>query len=246
VHHPRFFSPQPLPRPPSRDDMFEVNEDIARHFQVLRLGADDDVTLFDGLGGEWSATIAHTGKRAASLRLLTFDPVERESPLRVTLVQGLAGSDKMDLIVQKAVELGVSAIQPVASERATLKLSGDRAQKRTQHWRGVAQAACEQCGRNRIPHIADLIGFDAWLAMPDAGHRLLLQPGASTSLVESVEWSRPLALLIGPEGGFSPTEIMLARSLGASDVMFGPRVLRTETAGLAALAALNAIHGDLR
>lgn len=244
--HPRFYSVQPLPRPPCGELVYEVNEEIARHFQVLRLGAGDPVTLFDGLGGEWSAVIAATSKRLASLRLLSFDPVERESPLKITLVQALATSDKMDLIVQKAVELGASAIQPIATERATLKLAGERAQKRAAHWRAIAQAACEQCGRNRIPPVAEIVTLEAWLALATHDVRLMLHPQATLSLIAAVDVERPLVLMVGPEGGFSEREIALATTSGVKSVRFGPRVLRAETAGLAAIAAINAVYGDLR
>ncbi len=244
--HPRFYSSQPLPRPPAGDILHEANEEIARHLQVLRLGVNDPITLFDGLGGEWPAVVLGTGKRLASLRLLDFDPIERESPLKITLVQALATSDKMDFIVQKAVELGVSAIQPIATERATLKLAGERAQKRTAHWQAIAQAACEQCGRNRVPAVAGVVTLEAWLAIPADDARLMLHPQAKLSLIESVDVSRPLVLMVGPEGGFSEKELSMAANSGVASVRFGPRVLRAETAGLAAIAAINAVHGDLR
>ena len=206
----------------------------------------DRVTLFDGMGGEWTGVITGSGKRAAALQLLEFDPVERESPLRITLVQALATSDKMDFIVQKAVELGIDAIQPVATERATLKLAGDRAQKRTAHWRAIAQAACEQCGRNRVPALAEPVTLEAWLALPSMERRLMLHPQAHSSLVELADVALPIAIVVGPEGGFSAKEIAQAENHGVKQVRFGPRVLRAETAGLAAIAAINAVHGDLR
>ncbi len=243
---PRFYFSQTLPHQTERGTAFEVNEEIARHLQVLRMAADERITLFDGQGGEWSASITSIGKRQASVQLLDFDPVERESPLTITLVQALATSDKMDLIVQKAVELGAAAIQPVASERATMKLAGDRAQKRTAHWQAVAQSACEQCGRNRVPVVAELLSLEEWLAMPARAPRLMLHPDADGSLM-AVAGSMPaLSLLIGPEGGFSDREVALAAKQGVQAVKFGPRVLRTETAGLAVMAALNAVHGDFR
>lgn len=206
----------------------------------------DHVTLFDGRGGEWATTISALGKRGASVQLLSFDAVERESPINITLVQALATGDKMDFIVQKAVELGISAIQPIASERATLKLAGDRAQKRVAHWQAIAQAACEQCGRNRVPAVADIMTLDAYLATSTMGARLMLQPSAMASLVASAAIECPIEIMIGPEGGFSDGEIALAATHGVTPVRFGARVLRTETAGLAAIAALNAVHGDLQ
>jgi 16S rRNA (uracil1498-N3)-methyltransferase len=235
-----------LPRAPASGQAYEVSEEIARHFQVLRIGVDDHVTLFDGLGGEWDAVITGASNRRARVQLMAFDPVERESPLQITLVQALATGDKMDFIVQKAIELGVSAIQPIATERTTLKLAGERAQKRTDHWQAIARAACEQCGRNRVPVVAEAVTLEAWLAGPMAGRRLLLHPLAESSLVGLACISQPIALMVGPEGGFSEKEVALALTHGAMPVRFGPRVLRTETAGLGAIAALAAVHGDLR
>lgn len=225
----------------------EVGEDVARHLAVLRLQPGDDISLFDGGGGEFAARLAVIGKRSATVELRAFDPVERESPLAVTLVQALATSDKMDLIVQKAVELGAVAIQPVASERATLKLSGDRAQKRAVHWQAIARAACEQCGRNRVPAIGEVLEFADWLALPAAGSRILMDPGAQATLAALVAASpgQPVHILVGPEGGFSAREVAMAVERGVQAGRFGPRVLRTETAGLAVLAALNAVAGDL-
>ena len=245
---PRFFSAQPLPRPPASEIRFEVNEAIARHIQVLRINVNDGVTLFDGAGGEWHAVVEAIGKRIATVRLDVFNPVERESPLVVTLVQTLATGDKMDLIVQKAVELGIRAIQPIASERANLKLSRERAQKRVAHWHAVAVAACEQCGRNCVPVIAEPIDFRAWVAMPNTpeGVRLLLHPHGQMALVAAFNPAVPAAVAIGPEGGFSDDEIAFATRHGVVGVNFGPRVLRTETAGLAVMAALNGLHGDMR
>ncbi|MBL8522485.1 MAG: 16S rRNA (uracil(1498)-N(3))-methyltransferase [Betaproteobacteria bacterium] len=243
---PRFFSPQHLPRPLVNGTNVEVGEDIARHLQVLRMNAGDHIALFDGQGGEFPAEIIELGKRRATVSLLSFDDIERESTLSITLVQALATSDKMDLIVQKAVELGVAMVQPVASERATLKLSGDRAEKRATHWQSIARSACEQCGRNRVPVVAEPMALEEWLALPKDGVRLMLHPDASKSLIEAVGEQTRVSLLIGPEGGFSERELALAMKHGVDAVRFGPRVLRTETAGLAAVAALNAIAGDLR
>ncbi|MEP7154210.1 MAG: 16S rRNA (uracil(1498)-N(3))-methyltransferase [Betaproteobacteria bacterium] len=223
----------------------ELNEEIARHLQVLRLAAGEQIALFDGQGGEWAASISAIGKRNATVQLLAFDAVERESPLSIMLVQALATSDKMDFIVQKAVELGVTSIQPLATERATLKLTGEREQKRMAHWQAVAQSACEQCGRNRVPVVAGLMSLEAWLATPANSLRLMLHPDADISLTQAVAPQQALSLVVGPEGGFSPREIALAAQHGVQTARFGSRVLRTETAALAALAALNALHGDL-
>ena len=243
---PRFFSAQPLPAPSVDAIDFYLSEEIARHLQVLRIDAGDEVTLFDGTGGEWNAVTLNIDKRRAQVRLLAFDGVERESPLTITLVQALVTSDKMDFIVQKAVELGVNAIQPITSERATLKLTGERAQKRIMHWQGVAQAASEQCGRNRIPMVADIVSFEAWIGKPADGLRLVLHPQGQSSLVGTVNATTPVSIMIGPEGGFSDREIALTAQHGIKAVGMGPRVLRSETAGLAALAALNAVYGDFQ
>ncbi len=225
----------------------EVGEEVARHLAVLRLQPGGDISLFDGGGGEFAARIGVIGKRGATVDLRVFNPVERESPLLVTLVQALATSDKMDLIVQKAVELGAVAIQPVASERATLKLSGERAEKRAAHWQAIARAACEQCGRNRVPVVNEVLTLADWLALPVAGTRILMHPQAEASLpvLAATSPRQPIHVLVGPEGGFSARELAMAAERGVRACRFGPRVLRTETAGLAALAALNAVAGDL-
>jgi 16S rRNA (uracil1498-N3)-methyltransferase len=225
-----------------------VGETVARHLQVLRVATGEAITLFDGAGGEFAAIVADLRKRDATVMLTAFDPVERESPLRITLVQALATADKMDLIVQKAVELGVTEIAPISTSRATLKLGGDRAEKRVSHWQAIAVAACEQCGRNRVPVIREVQTLDQWLANMRNGDdciSVLLHPQAGKSLLGSVDARKAIALLIGPEGGFSNDEIARAVAHGVITAYFGPRTLRTETAGLAAVAALGACLGDL-
>lgn len=217
---------------------------VVQHMQVLRLGAGDALALFDGRGGERVAQLVQLGKREAALRLVESLAVERESPRAVTLVQALATGDKMDAIVQKAVELGAVAVQPVSTARATVKLTAERAALRREHWQGVAIAACEQCGRNRVPVIHALLSFERWLATPAAGVRAVLHPGGDATL-KSLRDENPLELAIGPEGGFAPDEIAAARGAGAVLLAAGPRVLRTETAGMAMLAALNALAGGL-
>jgi 16S rRNA (uracil1498-N3)-methyltransferase len=238
---PRFFVASPIPpAPPPRPIALDAR--ASAHVRVLRLNAGDSITLFDGAGGEWQAQIDAVGKRDVDVTLLRHDAIERESPLAITLVQALATGDKMDWIMQKATELGVHAIQPVQTQRATAKLNADRAEKRAEHWQGVAVAACEQCGRNRIPSIHRVMDFSDWLAAPFAGSRLLLQPGAPGLATMSAD--QHTAIIIGPEGGFTEDEIHAAERAGAAAVSFGPRVMRTETAGLAMLAAMQAIAGD--
>ena len=241
----RFFSPKSFPRPFTPGVAIDVGEAVARHLQVLRIAPGETITLFDGEGGEFAAAVVDIGKRAARVMLSAFDAVEREAPIRITLVQALATSDKMDFIVQKAVELGVTEFAPIATARSTLKLGGERADKRVAHWQAIAVAACEQCGRNRVPPIHGLQTFDQWLTGTHAGATVLLHPAAEKSMLDSVDANAPISLLIGPEGGFTDEEIARAMLRGVVTAKFGPRTLRTETAGLAAIAALAACFGDL-
>ena len=239
---PRLFCPGPL----AAGD-YQLPDAAAHHAaRVLRLSAGDPVILFDGDGGEWPARIVAVARDAVHVDVAAHSPAERESPLDLTLVQALQAGDKMDYTVQKAVELGVRRIVPVEARRCVVRLDGARAGKRVQHWRQVAVAACEQCGRNRLPEIAAIVPLEVALAaLPTAGAglRLTLDPRAGQSLATLV---RPAAatLLIGPEGGFDERELVLAEACGFAGVRLGPRVLRTETAGLAAVAAMQALWGD--
>ncbi|KAI3594873.1 16S rRNA (uracil(1498)-N(3))-methyltransferase [Cupriavidus sp. U2] len=243
---PRFFVDAAL----AADAVLDLPEAVVRHVQVLRLAPGDAVTLFNGQGGSHAATLAEIGKRHATAQIGAHDASDAEAPFAVTLAQGLAGGDKMDWLIEKAVELGVAAIQPLQAARSVVRLSGDRALKRQAHWQALVQAACEQCGRNRLPHLAPVATFEAWLAAaPATGARLLLSPRATGSLPELAQAHRDawrtegVTLLIGPEGGLSPDEEDAARRAGFIGVSLGPRILRTETAGLACLATLNAILG---
>ncbi|WP_354687635.1 16S rRNA (uracil(1498)-N(3))-methyltransferase [Cupriavidus necator] len=225
-------------------------EPVVRHAQVLRLAPGDAITLFDGRGGSHAATLVELGKRHAVARIGAHDTAEAEPPFRVTLAQGLAGGDKMDWLIEKAVELGVTAIQPLQASRSVVRLNGERAQKRQAHWQALVQAACEQCGRNRLPEVAPVANFETWLSQSsDKGARLLVSPRAEQSLPAFVADRREallaegVTLLIGPEGGLSPDEEQTARQAGFTGVSLGPRILRTETAGLACLATLNALLG---
>lgn len=223
---------------------------VARHaVRVLRLTPDAPLILFDGRGGQYPARLVRIEKDRAWAELGAWQDVERESNLDITLVQALQAGDKMDFTIQKAVELGVRAIVPVESRRSVLKLAGERAGRRVAHWQGVAAAACEQCGRNQVPLVAPLARLDQWLARPAPDAlRLVLAPGAALTLRELPLHEMPrqpqIQLLIGAEGGLDPQEIIAAEQAGFQAVRLGPRVLRTETAGLAALAALQAIWGD--
>ncbi len=212
---------------------------------VLRLQAGDGITLFNGTGGEYSAQLVAVNKREARARLLEFDPIERESPLEITLALGISAAERMDYSLQKATELGVSAMQPLATERSVVKLSGERAGKRLQHWRHVVIAACEQCGRNRVPAVTPVQKLYAYLAAVDRSRRrLLLSPDAPTPL-KRVTPAASLVLLVGAEGGLAPAECEAAAANGFEPVSLGPRILRTETAPIAALAVLQALWGDL-
>ncbi|MGP1679312.1 MAG: 16S rRNA (uracil(1498)-N(3))-methyltransferase [Burkholderiales bacterium] len=221
-------------------------ETAARHaVTVLRLQVGDALNLFNGEGGEYRASLIAVSKREARVRIIEFDATERESPVDITLALGISAGERMDYSLQKATELGVTAIQPLATERSVVKLAGERADKRLQHWQHVAVAACEQCGRNRVPAVAPVQKLYAYLAAVDRNKRLLmLSPEASTSL-KRVAPAAAAVLLIGAEGGLAPAEFQAAQASGFEPVNLGPRILRTETAPVAALALLQALWGDL-
>ncbi|CAG2159157.1 16S rRNA (uracil(1498)-N(3))-methyltransferase [Cupriavidus numazuensis] len=228
---------------------FDLPEAVVRHVQVLRLAPGDAITLFDGRGGSHAATLLDLGKRHALARVGERNTTETEPPFRVTLAQGLAGGDKMDWLIEKAVELGVTGIQPLQAARSVVRLSGDRAQKRQSHWQALVEAACEQCGRNRLPAVAPVTNLDMWLRASGEGNRLLVSPRADQSLPAYATANKEsllasgVTLLIGPEGGLAPEEEDAALRAGFTAVSLGPRILRTETAGLACLATLNALLG---
>ncbi len=240
----------------------ELPEAAASHLRVLRLGVDDPIVLFDGAGGEFCAEVTSVGKKNVSVSVLSHDAVERESNVRVTVVQALAVGDKMDWIVQKACELGATAIVPVQSERCTLRLSGERADKRAVHWQQVAVAASEQCGRNRVARVEQISDFSCWAEpiTPENAAYFMLHPeddsvtfvSALRALLDSKASAgasslvTPIYILIGPEGGFSANEVQMAQAAGVILVRLGPRVLRTETAAAAALAIIGAVIGDLQ
>lgn len=229
--------------------LLELPENVATHaLRVLRLGAGDRIVLFDGHGGEHAAAIVAAGRHGATARLLEFDPVERESPVPTALVMSVIAADPMDFAVRKAVELGVGAVLPVVAARSQGATAGERADRRLAHWRAVAIAACEQCGRNRIPPVAAPVRLATWFAEFDGepGTAAVLAPGAARSLAALARSAPPKYVLIGPEGGFTDVELAQAVRLGIEPVHLGSRVLRAETAALAALATLNATVGDAR
>jgi 16S rRNA (uracil1498-N3)-methyltransferase len=208
--------------------------------RVLRLREGDAVVLFDGRGGEYDARLSMPGRDRVLAETRERRDVDRESPLAVTLVQAISTSDKMDFTIQKAVELGAVAIHPVFSAKSVVRLSGEREAKKLAHWRRIAIAACEQCGRNRVPEIREPVALDRYIA--PAGVKILLSPSGAGKLANLA--NGPLAVAAGPEAGFSGEEEKQLMRAGFAAVRLGPRILRTETAALAALAALNALAGD--
>jgi 16S rRNA (uracil1498-N3)-methyltransferase len=243
MNQPRFYCREPL----SPGAHIDLPEPVARHaVRVLRLPPGAAIVLFDGRGGEYEARIERIEKDRVVAALGAWRDVERESGLAVTLIQAVQAGEKMDYTVQKAVELGVSHIVPVDSRRSVTRLTGERAARRVAHWQGVAAAACEQCGRNQVPQLAPLERLENWLARPANGMlRLILAPDAEQALVDLPPVSN-VQMLIGAEGGLDPQEIVAAQQVGFRAVRMGPRILRTETAGLAALAAMQALWGDFR
>lgn len=236
---PRFFLEMPL----AAGQSFNLPENVARHVQVLRLQPGDDITLFNGQGGEYAAKITEMAKRYIAVEVLAWDAEDKESPLELTLVQAISASDRMDYTIQKASELGVSRIQPVISEYCQQRLSGERAEKRLAHWQAIAVSACEQCGRTRIPVILPAIKFEAALAQ-QAELKLLLSPIGAIRQQELPATARSAAVLIGPEGGFSDAEEALAIAAGYTPLILGPRIFRTETVAPVIAALLQSRYGD--
>ncbi|GAA5784524.1 16S rRNA (uracil(1498)-N(3))-methyltransferase [Chitiniphilus shinanonensis] len=220
-------------------------EEAARHVQVLRLQPGDVLTLFDGRGGEYDATVTQMGKRSVEVAVGAHHAVGRESPLDITLVQAVAAAERMDYAIQKATELGVGRIAPVNSAYTQGRMAGERAEKRRAHWQGVAAAACEQSGRTRVPEVAAVRDLAELLATPpQADLKLLLSPRGATRLADLPAQAARVVLLVGPEGGLSPDEEAAAVAAGWTGLALGPRVLRTETAGATLIALLQARYGD--
>lgn len=221
---------------------------VAHHaLRVLRLRDGDPVVLFNGGGGEFAARVAIDGSRVVAV-IQAADAAERESPLSVTLVQAWIATEKLDWVVEKSVELGVHSIVLTPAQRSVVRVAGDRVAKRLARLRELIVAACGQCGRNRVPTIdaASTLADALRTGLGEGATGLLLEPNAELRLFEAELSSRRVALAVGPEGGFDSNELVLARELGYREHRLGPRVLRTETAGLAALAVLQAAAGDFR
>jgi len=228
---------------------FALPSQQAHHaVRVLRLAAGDAVTLFNGDGAEYAGIIARAARDRVMVEVTGRAMVDREAPLAVTLAQAISSGDRMDYTLQKAVELGAAAIQPLTSSRSVVKLDAERAERRLAHWRTVVAGACEQSGRNRVPPVAPVAALSDWLAQPPAARgdalAVLLSPRASIGLRDLTRPAAGVILLAGPEGGFAEDEEGIAVRAGYAAVRLGPRVLRTETAAVAALAAMQALWGD--
>lgn len=233
---PRFFVDQPL-----SGQQLDLPAAAARHVQVLRLQPGDQITLFNGLGGQWQARIEQMGRSQVRVQILSFEDLEREPVRRVHLALGMPANERMDWLIEKAAELGATSIWPLHTHHSVLRLSGERASKKQLHWQAVAIAACEQCGGNRVPRIEPVSELMAWLERPPSrGLKGVLSLAADarplTSWLGSGGPDEELLFLSGPEGGLAEKEEAAARAAGFTPVSLGPRVLRAETAALAALA----------
>lgn len=215
-----------------------------RHLvQVLRMEAGESLTVFNGEGGEYAATLATASRKAATLAIGAYDPVSREAPIAVTIAQCVSKGDRMDYSLQKSTELGAVAFAPLLSARGVVKLDGERWEKKVEHWRGVVVGAAEQSGRTRMPTVDAPQAFETYVAAAHSGTKLILAPGGS-ALLASLSAPEQVTVLIGPEGGFPPQELELADRHGWLRLGLGPRILRTETAPVALLAALMSRFGD--
>lgn len=239
----RIYFPDEIPA----HGVCEIRDEHAHYLtRVLRVQPGHAIVLFDGRGGEHQAIVAAVTKQAVQLNVGDRVEIDRESPLVIHVAQGISSGERMDYTVQKAVELGVARIQPLSTERSVVHLDAQRAAKRVAHWQSVAVAACAQCGRNRVPEVAPVMSYRTWLGSlrEDTAARLLLSPLAPRRLHDLARPTGRVWLLCGPEGGLAPAEHSDAEQAGFTGVRLGPRVLRTETAALAALAALQTLWGD--
>jgi 16S rRNA (uracil1498-N3)-methyltransferase len=239
---PRFFCNSKL----GPGAQLQLPENAAQHAcKALRMKVGDAITLFNGDGHDYSADILRIHKNEVVVKITSVKEVERESPLKVTLAQAISSGERMEFTLQKSVELGIAAIQPIAAERSVVKLSGDRAEKRREHWQNVVNSACEQCGRATVPQVAPIMSLTDWLGLrQEFALKLLLSPTAEHTLHTLPKPSGDICLLIGCEGGLSAAEQVAAESCGFTFVKLGARVLRTETASLAALSAMQTLWGD--
>ncbi|MBZ4201350.1 MAG: 16S rRNA (uracil(1498)-N(3))-methyltransferase [Methylotenera sp.] len=240
---PRFYHPHPM----RLGDIVTLSDNASAHAtRALRLQLGDSLCLFNGDGHDYQCVLTRLGKTAstAEVKLKTF--IRKESPLQITLLQGISSGTRMDYTIQKATELGVTSIQALATERSVVKLSAERAEKRLAHWQNIVYSACEQCGRATIPTVLAPLSLSQWLAK-EAGtvsSRLLLNPVGATRLADISHSHQSIALLIGAEGGLTEAEIRLASQHGFQSVVLGPRILRTETAALTAITVMQSLWGD--
>jgi 16S rRNA (uracil1498-N3)-methyltransferase len=239
---PRIYLSQPL----STGNEVELDSNALRHVvQVLRLKSDHPLILFNGNGGEFEAQLVKVEKRQAVVRVGQFHAIDRESSLMTQLGLGISKGERMDFSLQKAVELGVSEITPLFTEHCVVQLSPSRVLKKQEHWQGVIISACEQSGRNTIPKLNAACSYSDWLSTRLASTRLVLDPEAGTKLSMITLPQPEVVLAVGPEGGFSQAEIKQAWEAGFKGVTLGPRILRTESAALASIAAVQCLWGDL-
>ena len=242
---PRFYCPVTLPS----SGLFELPPNAAHHAnRVLRLRAGDAVQIFDGAGRACDATVSTISGKRVYINILRACPAQAAASLHIVLAQAMSSSEKMDWVVQKATELGAAEVQPVQTQRSVARLSRERAEKRTEHWRGVVIAACEQSGRNDLMQVHAPLEFTHWLGMlcNTPGSKLILLPDGASALHAQSGLQGSVTLLTGPEGGFNPDEALMAKQSGFIPVQLGPRVLRTETAALAGITALQTLWGDFQ
>ena len=237
---PRFYLPTAL----APHTTLNLPDNIIRHIHVLRLNAGDSITLFNGTGNDFAATLQTIGKRHAECHIHAQRQPENESPLAITLVQAISSGERMDFTLQKSVELGVRAIQPIISERCVVRLSGERADKRVQRWQDIVIAACEQSGRSIVPTVQPIVSFSDYLRQMPPELHLMMSLRRATTLRDITPAPQTLRLMIGPEGGWTPAEEQATLEAGVQTITLGKRVLRTETASLAVLAAMQVLWGD--
>lgn len=229
-------------------DVLTLPDAVYHHLVgVLRRIPGDAIIVFNGQGGEYAATLESVARRKAVARVNEFRDLSRESALDVTLAQGISKSERMDYTIQKAVELGVTHLVPLVTDHCVVRLSDERWERKREHWQAVAVSACEQSGRTRVPKVAPVVDLRDWLpACPQSTLKLVMAPEAEAPTTPLQFSGQPVALLVGPEGGLSDIELKLADLAGYAALPLGPRILRTETAGVAALAVLQALWGDMR
>lgn len=239
---PRIYHAHPL----TSGSEIALDEDASNHVgRVLRMQAGQPLELFDGSNQTFAAEITQVDKKRVSVQVLTSQPDNRESPLWLHLGQVMSRGEKMEFTIQKSIELGVNIITPLFSERCGVRLDAERLAKKLQQWQKIAIAACEQCGRNQLPEIRPAMTLEAWCAEADSGLKLNLHPRAQQSINTLPQPVERVRLLIGPEGGLSAEEIAMTGEHGFTDILLGPRVLRTETTALTAITALQVRFGDL-